>query len=380
MPGGAPAQVRTALLQVDGSPVSSQAERALLLPAQTCSGLAQTPYEHSLGHILSPLRKAGCSCSHGGSCRAIGVGDNPLFQVFLAAVCLQGVHLHPSLLLLALGKLQATLPVFAFFQSPGDAQPVPGSSLDGAALGDVNLWLNSIFTLLYPEGCGILDQSWAGKRLFFAFTVLWCSKLLKTGISGLARNGNRRDLPARFQVASHAGFMLENRGRNVSSSFASTGDTCVALAAGGGEVAGTVSATTRSSQRDVCLCPGGRRPGGKKHERWDENQPEEQGPWAKSATSANVINGRSGSGAGATLSKHGRGRWMLSQKQCCKRTQNQEREILFFCFKNKNSDKIFRKWCQLSPAPAPRASRVSLCFGDRDMDVVLGMAVQVPRE
>lgn len=80
--------------------------------------------------------------------------------------------------------------------------------------------------------------------------------------------------------------------------------------------------TARNSQRDIYLCPGGRRPSGKKHERWDENQPREQGPWAKSAAAANVINSRAGGGVGATLSKHGGGRWMLSQKHCCKPTQN----------------------------------------------------------
>lgn len=78
----------------------------------------------------------------------------------------------------------------------------------------------------------------------------------------------------------------------------------------------------QGAARDIYLCPGGRRLGGKKHERSDENQPGEQAPWAKSAAAANVINGRPGGGVGAILSKHGGGRWMLSQKQCCKPTQN----------------------------------------------------------
>lgn len=61
-------------------------------------------------------------------------------------------------------------------------------------------------------------------------------------------------------------------------------------------------------------------------------------------------------------------------------SRHRQREILFSCFKNKKSDKISREWCRLSPTPAPRASRVSPCFGDRDTDVALGTAVQVPRE
>jgi len=85
---------------------------------------------------------------------------------------------------------------------------------------------------------------------------------------------------------------------------------------------GTASATAKSTQRDICLCPGVRRPGGKNHERWDENQAGEQGQWAKRATAANVINIRLADGVGATLSKHSGGHWMLSQKRCCKPTQN----------------------------------------------------------
>lgn len=80
---------------------------------------------------------------------------------------------------------------------------------------------------------------------------------------------------------------------------------CVAPAAGGDE----------DNHKEQPESPGERRPGGKKHMRWGENQPEEQGPWARSATAANVINSRPGCEAGATLSKHGRGRWILSQKQ-----------------------------------------------------------------
>lgn len=203
-------------------------------------------------------------------------------------------------------------------QSPRDALPLPGCCLDGAALAAVNLQLISIFTLLYLERCGILDESWAGERLFFTFTAPQCRKLLKTGDSWIARDGNRRELPAGFQVASHGWLPRWKTGAVVAlAALLAPRGACVAPAAGG-----TARATARSSQRDIYLCPGGRRPGGKKHERWDENQPGEKGPWAKSAAAANVINGRPGGGAGATLSKHGRGRWMLSQKQCCKPTQN----------------------------------------------------------
>lgn len=92
-----------------------------------------------------PLREGACPCSHGGPCGAFGVEANTLFLVFLAAVCLQGACLHPSLLLLVLGRLQAALLVFALRLLP---RMLPGCRLDGAALAAVNLQLISIFTLL----------------------------------------------------------------------------------------------------------------------------------------------------------------------------------------------------------------------------------------
>lgn len=54
LPRETPAPVGTGLLQVAGSPVSSQTERALLPPARTCSGLAWTPCAPLLGHSVSP--------------------------------------------------------------------------------------------------------------------------------------------------------------------------------------------------------------------------------------------------------------------------------------------------------------------------------------
>lgn len=64
------------------------------------------------------LGEAGCSCSHGGACRAIGVGANPLFLVSLSAVCLQGARLHPFPLLLVMGRLQVALLAFALCVLP----------------------------------------------------------------------------------------------------------------------------------------------------------------------------------------------------------------------------------------------------------------------
>lgn len=130
-----------------------------------------------------------------------------------------------------------------------------------------------------------------------------CKKPLKTGDSWLGRDGDRSELPASLGLVA----VLE------------TGTVVAELGTPGTRGWGDSEGTARSSQGHDCLCPAGRRSGGKNHERWDENQRGEQGPWAKTAAAANVINAGL---AGATLSKHGRGRWMLSQKHCCKPTQN----------------------------------------------------------
>lgn len=53
-----------------------------------------------------------------GSCRAIDVEANPLFLFLLSAMCLQGAHLHPSPLLLAMGRLQVALLAFALCLLP----------------------------------------------------------------------------------------------------------------------------------------------------------------------------------------------------------------------------------------------------------------------
>lgn len=98
--------VETGLTGMAASPVSNQAARTLLPlqhgrgqswlghPVCACLDTAPAPWEGSM-FILSQ-----------GACRAIGVGANPLFLVFLPALYLQGAHLHPSLLLLGCGRLQ----------------------------------------------------------------------------------------------------------------------------------------------------------------------------------------------------------------------------------------------------------------------------------
>lgn len=48
-----------------------------------------------------------------GAVRAIGVGANPLFLVFLPALYLPGARLHPSLPLLGRSRLQVAAPEFA---------------------------------------------------------------------------------------------------------------------------------------------------------------------------------------------------------------------------------------------------------------------------
>lgn len=124
---------------------------------------------------------------------------------------------------------------------------------------------------------------------------------------------------------------------------------------GGTSCCGDSEGTARSSPGDDCLCPGGRRWGGKNHERWDENQRgEEQGPWAKSAAAANVINSR----AGGSHPFQTRPRTLDALPEAelqthPERSRHRQREILFSCFKNKKSDKISRERCRLGPAPAP---------------------------
>lgn len=143
------------------------------------------------------------------------------------------------------------------------------------------------------------------------------------------------------------------------------------------------AAGARSSQRDDYLCPGGRRSGEKNNERWDENQRGEQGPWAKSAAAANVINGGAG---GATLSKHGRARWMLSQKQGCKPTQNahDSGKEKYYSHILKIKSLIRYQESDAGSAllllPGEAARSTFPCSGDRDADVALCVAGQVPGE
>lgn len=82
----------------------------------------------------------------------------------------------------------------------------------------------------------------------------------------------------------------------------------------------TVRETTRNSQKDIYLCLGERRQGWKKNTRDGMKTNQESKvhgpdrPQLPMSSATGLV--------GATLSKHGGGHWMLSQKQCCKPTQN----------------------------------------------------------
>lgn len=68
--------------------------------------------------------------------------------------------------------------------------------------------------------------------MFFTFTAPQCRKLLKTGDSPLARDGNRRELPAGFQVASHSWLPPWKTGAVVAlAALQAQGDACMAPAA-----------------------------------------------------------------------------------------------------------------------------------------------------
>lgn len=178
LPWEALTPVETGLTGVAVSPVSNQASRTLLPPAWTrvraglehpvcaCLDTAPAPREGSM-FVLSQ-----------GACRAIGVGTNPLFLVFLPALYLQGARLHPSLLLLGQGRLQVCSTRVCSVPPPralGMLCPCPASAWVGLLW---LLWPYSSWAFSHQRnfhiqrGVGFPNQSWAGERLLFTIAAV----------------------------------------------------------------------------------------------------------------------------------------------------------------------------------------------------------------